>query len=127
MDTNVVIDLGVDLDPAMLPDGALHLSAITLAELTAGVAAAKTTDDQAARLRRLQWVETSFTPVPFDAEAARFYGHVFARVRAEGRQARRRLADLQIASIAGAHGWPLLTRNPVDFYGLDTLVTVTAI
>ncbi|WP_034271529.1 type II toxin-antitoxin system VapC family toxin [Haloechinothrix halophila] len=127
LDTNVVIDLGDGLDPYSLPDGALYLSAITLAELSAGVAAAKTADDQAARLRRLQWVESSFVPLPFDTAAARFYGHVFARVRAEGRQPRRRLADLQIASIAGAHGWPLLTRNPTDFVGLEALVTITAV
>ncbi|GAA5118797.1 type II toxin-antitoxin system VapC family toxin [Haloechinothrix salitolerans] len=125
LDTNVVIDLGDGLDPYSLPDGALYLSAITLAELSAGVAAAKTADDQAARLRRLQWVESSFVPLPFDAAAARFYGHVFARVRAHGRQPRR-LADLQIAAIAGAHGWPLLTRNPSDFVGLETLITITA-
>lgn len=127
LDTNVVIDLGAGLDASFLPDGALYLSAITLAELTAGVTAARTTEDHAARLRRLQWVESSFAPLPFDAEAARFYGHVYARVRAEGRQPRRRLADLQIASIAGAHGWPLLTRNPSDFTGLETLVTITAV
>lgn len=127
LDTNVVIDLGDGLDPNSLPDGALYLSAITLAELSAGVAAAKTADDQAARLRRLQWVESSFAPLPFDAEAARFYGQIYARVRAERRQPRRRLADLQIASIAGAHGWPLLTRNPSDFVGLETLVTITPV
>lgn len=127
LDTNVVIDLGDGLDAYALPDGALYLSAITLAELSAGVAAARTADDRAARLRRLQWVESSFTPLPFNAEAARFYGHIYARVRAEGRQPRRRLADLHIASIAGAHGWPLVTRNPSDFAGLETLVTITAL
>lgn len=127
LDTNVVIDLGDRLNPNSLPDGAFYLSAITLAELSAGVAAARTVEDRAARLRRLQWVESSFVPLPFDAEAARFYGHVYARVRAEGRRPRRRLADLQIASIAGAHGWPLVTRNPSDFVGLETLVTITAV
>lgn len=127
IDTNVVIDLGDGVAPQALPEGALYLSAITLAELAAGVAAAKTEDERAARTRRLQWVESSFAPVPFDAHAARTYGQIFARVRAEGRQPRRRLADLQIASIAGAHGWPLITRNPSDFVGIDTLVTITTV
>ncbi|MCP2253667.1 hypothetical protein LY13_002421 [Prauserella aidingensis] len=106
---------------------ALYLSAITLAELSAGVTAARTPDDQAARLRRLQWVESSFAPIPFDAEAARFYAQIYARVRAEGRKPRRRLADLQIASIAGAHRWPLVTRNPADFTGLESLVELIAV
>ncbi len=124
LDTNVVIDVGDGLSPTSLPDGAAYLSAITLAELSAGVFAASTEDERAVRLRRLQWVESSFVPIPFDAGAARFYGHVYARVRAGGRQPRRRLADLQIASVAGAHGWPLVTRNPSDFAGLGELVTV---
>lgn len=127
LDTTVVLDLGDGVAAEALPDRALYLSAITLAELSAGVAAARSEDERAARTRRLQWVESSFAPVPFDAQATRFYGHVVARVRAEGRQPRRRLADLQIASVAGAHGWPLLTRNPSDFVGLDSLVTVTAV
>lgn len=127
LDTNVVIDLGDGLDPNSLPGGALYLSAITLAELSAGVVAAKTADEQGVRLRRLQWVESSFVPLPFDAEAARFYGQLCGRIRAAGRQPRRRLADLQIAAIAGAHGWPLLTRNPSDFAGLEKLVTVIGV
>ncbi|NIJ11925.1 hypothetical protein FHU38_002269 [Saccharomonospora amisosensis] len=125
--TNVVIDLGDGLDPNSLPGGALYLSAITLAELSAGVSAAKTADEQGARLRRLQWVESSFVPLPFDAEAARFYGQLYGRIRAAGRQPRRRLADLQIAAIAGAHGWPLVTRNPSDFAGLEKLVTAIGV
>ncbi|WP_026454240.1 type II toxin-antitoxin system VapC family toxin [Saccharomonospora iraqiensis] len=127
LDTNVVIDVGDGLDPMSLPDGALYISAITLAELSAGVAAGATNETRSARLRRLQWVESSFVPLPFDAEAARFYGHIHARVRANGRQPRRRLADLQIASVAGAHGWPLVTRNPSAFAGLDELVTIIAV
>ncbi|MBB3661700.1 MULTISPECIES: hypothetical protein [Prauserella salsuginis group] len=72
---------------------------------------------------------SSFAPVPFDAEAepARFYAQLYARVRAEGRRPRRRLADLQIASIAGAHGRPLVTRNPADFTGLASLVEPIAV
>lgn len=127
LDTCVLIDLGYTLDPAGLPDAALHISAITLAELAAGVNATTDTAEHAARLRRLQWAEHAFDPVPFSAAAARCYGHVFALVRAAGRQPRSRMADLFIASIAVANGWTLLTRNPTDFEGLDPLLSVTAV
>jgi prevent-host-death family protein len=35
--------------------------------------------------------------------------------------------DLQIAATAGAHGMPLMTRNPADFAGLDRLVHVITV
>jgi len=78
-------------------------------------------------MHRLQWDESSFTPVALDANAARFSGRVDARVRAEGRQPRHRLAELQIASVAGTLGRTLATRNPADFAVLETLVTITAL
>jgi hypothetical protein len=65
--------------------------------------------------------------VPFDAEAARTYGRVFAAARATGRSSRARLADLLIASTAAAHGLPLYTRNPGNFAGLEQIVTVVAV
>jgi hypothetical protein len=40
---------------------------------------------------------------------------------------RRRLADLMIASVAAANRLPLLTRNPTDFVGLESMVTVIAV
>lgn len=127
LDTNIIINLGDAVDPMSLPEIPLHVSTITLAELSAGVVAASADDERAARMRRLQWVESSFTSIPFDANAARFYSQIFARIRAQDRHPRCRLADLQVASIAGAHGWTLLTRNLPDFVGLDGLVTVTAV
>ena len=35
-----------------------------------------------------QWAEATFDPLPFDVEAARRYGQVYALVRAAGRWAR---------------------------------------
>jgi hypothetical protein len=58
---------------------------------------------------------------PFDAEAARHCGPVYAAVRARGRTPRRRLADLLIASVAIANELPLYTTNPSDFAGLEHL------
>lgn len=69
-----------------------------------------------------------FDPLPFDAEAARAYGRVYAAVVASGRKARgARAVDLLIAAVACANGLPLYTRNPDDFQALDGLVDVIAV
>jgi predicted nucleic acid-binding protein len=125
IDTNIVIHLP-RLDPSQLPDE-MVLSAVTLAELSAGP---HHTDDPAERARRtsvLQHTEATFDPLPFGAEAARAYGLVCAAVLAVGRAPRRRMADLMIASVAVANRIPLYTTNPVDFMGLDDLLTVRAV
>ncbi|MFD2419916.1 type II toxin-antitoxin system VapC family toxin [Amycolatopsis pigmentata] len=130
LDTNVVI-LRQWVDPAELPDE-MAISAITLAELSAGLHEVRggqeqtVYDEHAERARRLeilQRVENEFDPIPFDAEAARIYGRVTAAVIGAGRKPRRRIADLMIASIAIAEGLPLFTTNPKDFTGLDALLT----
>lgn len=125
IDTNVVIHLAV-LDDAHLP-GQMVISAVTLAELSAGP---HHTDDAAERARRmsvLQRTEATFEPLPFDTEAARTFGLVSAAVVAAGRKPRRRIADLMIASIAIANQLPLYTTNPSDFAGLDDLATVVPV
>jgi hypothetical protein len=80
--------------------------------------------ERARRQDRLQWVEHTWDALPFDGEAARAYGRVFAATRAAGRSARARLGDLLIASTAAANGLPVYTRNPDDFVGLEEVVTV---
>lgn len=125
LDTSVVIDLP-KVPVERLPDE-LAISTITLAELAAGPHASGVPAERAARQQRLQWAEATFDPLPFDADAARSYGQVYALVRAAGRQPRRRFADLQIASVAVANGLPLLTRNPADFSGLESILTVVGI
>ena len=122
LDTSVVVDLdGVDSD--LLPE-TLAISAITLAELSAGPAAASSAQERAIRQDRLQRVEATFEAVPFDAAAARAYGRVYAAVVAAGRKPRRRFADLQIAATALSLDVPLITRNAKDFAGLEGLVHV---
>ncbi len=71
--------------------------------------------------------QPTWDALPFDSEAARMYGRIFAATRAAGRSTRARLADLLIASTAAANGLPLYTRNPSDFAVLGRLVTVTAL
>jgi predicted nucleic acid-binding protein len=134
LDTSVVIDLehiGDERITAALGGdiGELQpaISAVTLAELAAGPHATEDPAERAVRQTRLQWAESVFEPLPFDDDAARCYGVVYALVRAHGRKPRGRLADLMIASIALANGLTLLTRNPKDFTGLDTRVQVAAV
>jgi len=63
--------------------------------------------------------------LPFDAEAARIYGQMFAAARAAGRPSRSRLADLLIASTAAGNGLPLYTLNPSDFDALKAIIKIT--
>lgn len=125
LDTSVVIDLD-QIDPMRLPDESA-IAAVTLAELAAGPHAANDEEERARRQDRLQWAASTWDALPFDSEAARVYGRIFAALRAAGRTPRTRLADLLIASTAAANGLPLYTRNPSDFIGLDRLVTVIAL
>ena len=131
LDTNIVI-LREWINPAELPDE-MAISAITLAELSAGPHEVRRNDEQdrydehaerARRMEILQRVESEFDPVPFDAEAARIFGRVTAAVIAAGRKPRGRVPDLMIAATAIAEGLPLFTTNPGDFTGLDTLMRV---
>lgn len=126
LDTSVVIDLdGVDVHS--LPAEAA-VSALTMAELAAGPHATSSPDERARRQERLQRTEATFAPLPFDANAARAYGRIYAAVAARGRKARgRRAIDLLIAASALAEGLPLYTRNPDDFRGLDDLLDIRVV
>lgn len=126
LDTSVIIDLE-RLDPSLLPIESA-VSAITMAELAAGPHATQDPDERARRQDRLQRAEAVFDPLPFDAEASRAYGRVYAAVGAAGRKTRgARAVDLLIAAVACSKGLPLYTRNPDDFRALDGLVDVIAV
>jgi predicted nucleic acid-binding protein len=123
LDTSLLVDLE-KLDAGVLP-ARVSVAAISLAELAAGPHATDDIAERARRQDRLQRIEATFDPLPFDAEAARAYGRVYASVVAGGRKARgRRAVDLLIAATALAHGLPLYTRNPADFAGIDGLRVV---
>lgn len=131
LDTNIMI-LRRWIDSSELP-AEMAISAITLAELSAGPHQVRRNDEQAGydehaerarRLDVLQRAENEFDPIPFGAEAARTYGMVTAAVVAAGRKPRRRVADLMIASVAISEGLPLYTTNPDDFAGLGNLLTI---
>lgn len=126
IDTSVVIDLE-QLEAAQLPLE-LAVSAITMAELSAGPHATVDADERARRQDRLQRAEAAFDPLPFDGEAARAYGRIYAAQLASGRKARStRAVDLLIAATACAADLPIYTRNPDDFQHLRGLVDVIAV
>jgi predicted nucleic acid-binding protein len=134
LDTNIMI-LRRWIDPSELP-AEMAISAITLAELSAGPHQVRRNDEQneynehAERGRRLdvlQRAESEFDPIPFGAQAARAYGQVTAAVVAVGRKPRSRIADLMIAATAITEDLPLYTTNPGDFTGLDDLLTVVPV
>ena len=123
LDTSVVIDLDA-LAASQLPVE-VAVSAITMAELAAGPHATTDADVRGRRQDRLQRAEAAFDPLPFDAEAARAYGRIFAAVVAAGRKGRgARAVDLLIAATALAHDLPLYTRNGADFAGLDGMIEI---
>jgi predicted nucleic acid-binding protein len=126
IDTSVVIDLE-HLDARQLPVE-LAVSAITMAELAAGPHASEDPVERARRQDRLQRSEAAFDPLPFDGEAARAYGRIYAAEMASGRKARgARALDLLIAATACAENLPIYTRNPEDFEGLHDLVKVVTV
>lgn len=126
IDTSVVIDLE-RIDAVRLPLE-LAISAITMAELSAGPHAASDPAERARRQERLQRAEATFDPLPVDAAAARAYGRIYAAVVAAGRKARgARTADLLIAATAVAADLPLYTRHPKDFAGLSALVEIVPV
>lgn len=110
LDTSTVILLG-RLDPAELPDESL-ISAVTLAELSVGPHATDDPRERAARQAHLQQAEADFTPLAFDAPAARAFGAVAASLRRAGRKPAARAYDALIFATAVAEGLPLFTCNP---------------
>ena len=124
-DTNTLIyleRLATDRLPAEL-----LISTVSLAELSAGVHATEDAAERSRRILRVQRVGATFTPLPFDVEAARQYGVIAAQVISIGRKPRGRIADLMIAGIAAANRLPLFTTNPADFQGLESVVAVVPV
>lgn len=124
IDTNIVIHLAA---LAVRACRMMVISAVRLAELSAGPHHASDPAERARRMSVLQRAESTFAPLPFDTEAARAFGLIAAAVLAAGRAPRRRIADLMIASTAVANRLPLHTTNAGDFTGLGDLMAVVAV
>jgi len=126
LDSSVVVELE-QIEVTSLPIE-VAISAVTMAELAAGPHATSDAEERARRQDRLQRAEAAFHPLPFDSEAARAYGRIYAAVVAKGRKARgARAVDLLIAATACAAELPLYTRNPDDFRSLEKLVDVVTV
>lgn len=123
LDTSAVILLPRLEDPELLPEEPL-ITAVTLAELSAGPLVAATDEERVARQAHLQQAEADFDPLPFDARAARAFGRVAAALRRSGRKTQARAYDAMIAATALAHQLPVYTCNPDDFTGIDGLDVV---
>lgn len=120
LDTSCVID-----PPAALVDIAesVAISTLTVAELAYGLHLGDPVQ-VALRERRYRQTLNTFTPVPYSAGAAHWYGAIAASVRRAGRNPRARRIDLLLASVAADLSAVLVTRNPHDFVGLDGIVAV---
>lgn len=123
IDTSVAIVLE-RFDASRLP-AEVSISALTLAELTAGPVAAKSELARARRQDHLQRIEATIETIDFDPACARAFGPIYSAVRQLGRKTRgARAIDLMIAATARAHELPLYTLNGVDLVGLEGLVEV---
>jgi len=123
LDTSTLILLGRITDTSALPGEPL-ITAVTLAELTVGPLVAADEDERATRQAHLQLAEADFDPLPFDASAARSFGHVAASLRRAGRKPAARAYDAMIAAIAVANELPVHTCNPDDFDGIERLKVI---
>jgi predicted nucleic acid-binding protein len=126
LDTSVVLEWDDPAVIAALPDEAA-ISAVTLAELSAGPQLARDPAERARRQARVQQVESLFDPLPFDAAAARSYGEIAAALTGGRRASTRRPSGLMIAATARAHRLLLYTRRAGDYAGLEAVVTVVAV
>jgi predicted nucleic acid-binding protein len=123
IDTSVAIALGSVNVERLPPEAAI--SALTLAELAVGPAAAADDLERARRLDHIQRTEATFETILFDPSCARAYGQIYAAVVAVGRKPRGpRTVDLMIAATALAHQLPLYTLNSADLRGLDDLLEI---
>jgi len=123
IDTSVVVSLGGLTDLDALP-ARCFISAITLAELSAGPLLAKSDRERIARQSVLQQVEADFHAIPFDDRAARAFGRVSAELRSSGRKTSARAYGALIAATAVANELPVFTMNVDDYYGIASLSVV---
>ena len=96
------------------------VSAITIAELAAGVELA---GDAATRWQRQSTLALArrFDPMPFDDRCADAYAVVASAVRSAGRRVRQ--FDAAIAATAVAHGIPVFTQDADDFGLMDRVIS----
>ncbi|OBF98699.1 ribonuclease [Mycobacterium sp. 852002-51152_SCH6134967] len=124
LDTSVFIadESGHQLKTSLIPDE-LATTVVTLAELNAGVLAAKTSEIRARRLRTLDAI-ADMTALPVDEEAAQLWALLRVRLAEAGRRVR--VNDLWIAAIAAAKHLPVVTQDS-DFDALEGIAGLVII
>jgi tRNA(fMet)-specific endonuclease VapC len=123
LDTSALILIDRIPSVELLPRVPL-ITAISLAELSVGALVVRNDVERARRVAHLQRVEATFSPLPFDVEAARAFGGVAASLRRAGRKLEARRKDAMIAAIALARALPVYTCDARDFEGIDGLEVV---
>ncbi|KAA8970439.1 type II toxin-antitoxin system VapC family toxin [Mycobacterium sp.] len=124
LDTSVFIasETGRQLEESLIP-AEVATTVITLAELTVGVLAARSSDSRAQRLATLESVADMET-LPVDEEAARMWARLRIHLAETGRRVR--INDLWIAAIAASRALPVVTQDD-DFAALDGAAGLTII
>lgn len=113
---------GRPLDTDSVPE-TTAVSVVTLAELHAGVLAARDTATRARRLATLDAIAV-VQALPVTAEAARHWATLRVRLAEEGRTAK--VNDLWIAAIAAANGMDVLSQD-TDFDAIEDVGGPTVI
>jgi predicted nucleic acid-binding protein len=85
-----------------------EVSVVTLAELTVGVLMANDAD-RPTRVATLSAVESTWDPLPIDAEVARQFAHIAAALRASRRRVP--LLDALVAATAVVEQIPVVTQD----------------
>ncbi len=121
LDTSVLLAresgrrLDLDLDLDLLPEQTA-VSVVTIAELHAGVLAAKDTPTRARRLATLDAL-ASVKPLSVTTEAARRWAALRVRLAEQGRRAK--INDLWIAAVAAANAMVVVSQDD-DFDDIET-------
>jgi toxin FitB len=125
LDTNIVSELrkpkphgAVLAWLRTVDDAQLHLSAVTVGEIQAGIELTKE-QDAAKAIELENWLESvaqSYNVLPMDASALRHWARLMHR------KSDTLYEDAMIAAIAQCHGLTVVSRNVADFKALGVKV-----